>query len=93
MSLFTIVLIAGASWAILSISIGLPLGRAMKLADDTQRAQYPPPVPPSVTPPLTQAIPDSSWFDGMPVEILSDDAVHSLFDRLIDMDANLRDLA
>jgi hypothetical protein len=84
MSLTTIILIAGASWSILSISVSIPVGRTIRHADDTQRAVYPPPVPAPVTPPFSQAIPSAAWFDGMPVEILSDDAIHSLFDSIVD---------
>jgi hypothetical protein len=86
MSLTEWVLVAGSSWAILSVSVGIPIGRAMKLADDTQLAQYPPPVPAPATPPFSQTVPDASWFDGMPVDVLSDDAVHSLFDRLVEIE-------
>jgi hypothetical protein len=67
---------------------GLLIGnhRWHRLQPTTQRATYPPPVPKPVTPPFSQTLPDPSWFAGMPVEILSDDAVHSLFDELIDLE-------
>jgi len=86
-------------WCVISCIVGLAYAVAMsrfksrRAASGTRRAVYPPPVPAPVTPPFSQALPSAEWFDGMPVEILSDEAVHSLFDRLVDLDDNLRDLA
>jgi hypothetical protein len=42
-----------------------------------------PPVPAPLTPPYSQTQPDASWFEGMPCEILSDEAVRSLFEDIV----------
>lgn len=84
MSLTTIILIAGASWSILSISVGIPLGRSIKRADDAQPAAYPPPVPwPMKRPPITQADVDATWLDPWPTDDV-DTLEQRVYDRLFD---------
>ena len=79
MSLTTIILIAGASWSILSISVGIPLGRSIKRADDVELADpehvnwlpFLPPVPES----------DATWLDAWPVG--NDDETRLRFDQIV----------
>lgn len=81
----------GIAWLLVAAALGTFTGLGIRLAD---RREQPvvnlltelPPVPAPVTPPYSQTTPDADWFDGLPCDVLSDEAVHSLFDRLVDMD-------
>ena len=91
MSLTTIVLIAGAFWSILSISVGSPIGRAMKRADRRPQldpvfrivSMYPPPLAPRES--------DADWLSPWPTDagefdpfwwLNDDDAVSTVIDEM-----------
>ena len=63
---------AAASWTILSCLVAVPIGRAMRRADDAQRVQYPPPVPPPA-----RREPDAAWLSVWP-SVVDDDELTDL---------------
>ena len=68
---------AAGAWLALSCVIALPIGRAMKRADDTQRATYPPPVP------APRAADDAAWLDAWPTEVDEDALINAEFVSMI----------
>ena len=82
---------AAASWTILSCLVAVPIGRAMRRADDAQRVQYPPPVPPTVNwlpllppvPPPARSADDAAWLSVWPSALDDDELTDLEFVSLI----------
>jgi len=70
--------LGGSAWALVASTAKRRNGAVI-----VRRPIYPPPVPAPATPAATTQPFWTNPFDGLPVEILSDDAVRSLFDDII----------